>query len=199
MMRNRLLVRGFALLATLSAGAACCGGARGSRLQPGHPMESQTSGDLFVQHDHATPAARALAGKDHADRRGGGGVRSVGEHAAQSRSLRSHKGQPSAGYAPRAEGGVLSYNEFWYERGNRLTKDKRTSLIVDPPNGRIPFTEAARRRNAEMPSDSDSGFGDSYEDRSLADRCLWASTPARRWRPAPTTTTCKSCRLRDRS
>jgi len=48
------------------------------------------------------------------------------------------KGQPSAGYAPRAQGGVLSYNEFWYERGSKLTNDKRTSLIVDPPSGTIP-------------------------------------------------------------
>jgi len=36
-------------------------------------------------------------------------------------------------YAPRSEGGVLSYNEFWYERGVELTSDKRTSLIVAPP------------------------------------------------------------------
>jgi hypothetical protein len=82
------------------------------------------------------------------------------------------KGQPSAGYAPRAEGGVLSYNEFWYERGSRLTKDRRTSLIVDPPSGTIPFTEVARRRNAERTQLSNSGRGDSYEDRPLADRCL---------------------------
>ena len=60
------------------------------------------------------------------------------------------KGQPSAGYAPRAQGGVLSYNEFWYERGSKLTKDKRTSLIFDPPSGTIPFTDAARRSVAEM-------------------------------------------------
>jgi hypothetical protein len=82
------------------------------------------------------------------------------------------KGQPSAGYAPRAEGGVLSYNEFWYERGNQLTNDKRTSLIVDPQDGKIPFTDAARRRNAERTQVSNSGFGNSYEDRPLADRCL---------------------------
>ena len=82
------------------------------------------------------------------------------------------KGQPSAGYASRAEGGVLSYNEFWYERGSRLTKDRRTSLIVDPPSGTIPLTDAARRRIAERTQLSNSGAGDSYEDRPLADRCL---------------------------
>ena len=46
-------------------------------------------------------------------------------------------GAPWVGYAPREEGGVLSYNEVWYERGIELTKDKRTSLVVDPPDGRI--------------------------------------------------------------
>src|SRR5260221_5176426 len=69
------------------------------------------------------------------------------------------KGQPSAGYAPKAEGGVLSYNEFWYERGSKLTNDRRTSLIVDPPTGVIPFTEAARRRNADRTELSNSGRG----------------------------------------
>jgi hypothetical protein len=82
------------------------------------------------------------------------------------------KGAPSAGYAPRSQGGVLSYNEFWYERGSQLTEDRRTSLIVDPPDGRIPFTAATRARNAERAVKNNSGFADSYEDRSLADRCL---------------------------
>lgn len=48
-----------------------------------------------------------------------------------------------AGSADRRDGGASSdieraYNEFWYDWGNSLTDDKRTSLIVDPPNGRIP-------------------------------------------------------------
>ena len=81
-------------------------------------------------------------------------------------------GAPWAGYAPRAEGGVLSYNEFWYERGVELTKDKRTSLVVDPPDGRIPFTEAARERRAERRAKLNAGFADSYTDRSLSDRCI---------------------------
>jgi hypothetical protein len=77
-----------------------------------------------------------------------------------------------AGYAPRSQGGVIAYNEFWYERGSRLTRDKRTSLVVDPPDGRIPFTDAARKRNAEQARKSSSGFADSYTDRSLGDRCI---------------------------
>ena len=81
-------------------------------------------------------------------------------------------GAPNAGYQSRAEGGVLSYNEFWYERGIELTSDKRTSLVVDPPNGRIPYRaedqSAARIRGMNMRN----GFADHYTDRTLADRCI---------------------------
>jgi len=79
---------------------------------------------------------------------------------------------PGVRYQSRAEGGVGGYNEFWYERGIELTRDKRTSLIVEPPNGRIPYREEyqamARARGANLGS----GFADSYTDRSLSDRCL---------------------------
>ena len=56
------------------------------------------------------------------------------------------KGQPSAGYPGRKDGGVLSYNDFWYERGSQLTADRRTSLIIDPPDGRIPFSAATAQK-----------------------------------------------------
>ena len=92
-------------------------------------------------------------------------------------------GAPSAGYQSRSEGGVLSYNEFWYERGIELTKDKRTSLVVDPPNGRIPFTpefkEAQRIRRLNLRN----GFADHYTDRSLTDRCLMGSNAGPPMRP----------------
>ena len=79
----------------------------------------------------------------------------------------------SGGYAPRSEGGVLSYNEFWYERGIELTADKRTALVVDPPDGRLPaLTEAAQLARRERSAFVEQHRYDSHENRSLADRCI---------------------------
>ena len=93
------------------------------------------------------------------------------------------EGAPSAGYQPRAEGGVLSYNEFWYERGIKLTRDKRTSLVIDPPDGRIPYApeyvEARRIQRLNLRN----GFADHYTDRSLGDRCLMGSNSGPPMRP----------------
>lgn len=82
----------------------------------------------------------------------------------------------ASGYAPRSEGGVLSYNEFWYERGIELTSDKRTSLIVDPPDGRRPpRTDAARVAAQEERAYTEEHRYDSYENRTMTDRCLGTS------------------------
>ena len=51
-----------------------------------------------------------------------------------------------AGYPP----GVISYNNFWYERGENTVADRRTSLIYDPPNGRTPPTNAAGRERRQV-------------------------------------------------
>jgi len=82
------------------------------------------------------------------------------------------KGAPSVGYPPRSQGGVLSYNDFWYERGDQLTADRRTSLIVDPPDGRIPFTAAMRAQMADRAAKTSAAAFESYEDLSLVDRCI---------------------------
>ena len=173
MVRNRSLVRGLALLATVTL-APLHGSAQGRGSTPARTPDGKPDLAGIYSFSTVTPLQRpdALGGKATAHRRRGGRVRSGGEHAAQPGFVRSQKGQPSAGYLPRAQGGVLSYNEFWYERGNKLTRDKRTSLIVDPPDGRIPLTDAARRRVAEMRQRFGLRSWRLYADRPLADRCL---------------------------
>jgi hypothetical protein len=64
-----------------------------------------------------------------------------------------------------------AYNDFWSERGRPTG---RTSLVVDPANGRLPaLTPAAERRAAELRADGGGERGaDSWLDRSLWERCL---------------------------
>ena len=59
------------------------------------------------------------------------------ENRRQNRDLVDPK-KGGALYPPESEGGVVPYNEFWYDRGTTVVDDKRTSLIVDPPDGRLP-------------------------------------------------------------
>ena len=121
-----------------------------------------------------TPLERpqALAGQDTLDAESAAQFE-ASERIRLNRDLYDPEtGAPSAGYQSRAEGGVLSYNEFWYERGVELTSDKRTSLIVDPPDGRIPFTDKHREERRVRRLNLRNGFADHYLDRSLGDRCL---------------------------
>ena len=61
----------------------------------------------------------------------------------------------------------------WWDPGTRRLVDRRTSLIVDPDNGRLPPpTEEARQRAAARPR---GGLPDGPEDLGLNVRCLvWA-------------------------
>src|SRR5262249_52225517 len=54
---------------------------------------------------------------------------------------------PNVGRVNISANGVVPYNEFWFDRGNRVVKTKRTSLIIDPPDGRFPpFTAEGKQR-----------------------------------------------------
>jgi len=67
-----------------------------------------------------------------------------------------------------------AYNNAWYDRGTKVVGTKRSSLIIDPPDGRIPPLTASGQAVAAARAQVRSGRGpaDGPEDRSLAERCL---------------------------
>lgn len=72
-----------------------------------------------------------------------------------------------AGYPP----GVISYNEFWYERGVETIESRRTSLIYDPPNGRMPSLNAIGQERARI-REENRRLSLGPEARTLQDRCI---------------------------
>jgi hypothetical protein len=70
-----------------------------------------------------------------------------------------------------------AYNDFWYNRGTKVVGTRRTSLIVDPPDGRVPaLTPAAQKFAADRADSRRRHPADGPEDRSLSERCLnWAT------------------------
>jgi hypothetical protein len=73
-----------------------------------------------------------------------------------------------------AQADVLNaYNNFWWDSGTNVVATRRTSLIVDPPDGRVPaLTPAARARLAALSRRGTDG----PEDTGLSTRCINFST-----------------------
>jgi hypothetical protein len=78
-----------------------------------------------------------------------------------------------------------AYNEFWWDRGTKVTTN-RSSLLIDPADGRVPpLTPEAQRRALDewkQPAFRSSGAAgsrgtDSYLDRSLFERCITRGMP----------------------
>ncbi len=79
--------------------------------------------------------------------------------------------------AQAAGGAVGGYNGFWLDPGNKVVRIDgvpRSSIIIDPADGRIPqLTAAGKQRMGErMAMTKKFGEFDGPEIRSLSDRCL---------------------------
>ena len=68
---------------------------------------------------------------------------------------------------------------WWLDYGKTVVGSRRTSLIVDPPDGRIPaLSPEGQRRSAERRAAARAhGPADSYENRSLQERCITRGLP----------------------
>jgi hypothetical protein len=68
---------------------------------------------------------------------------------------------------------TVGYNDFWWDRGTKIVSTLRTSLIFDPPDGKIPpLTADAQKRAADRAEARRLHPADGPEDLSLADRCI---------------------------
>jgi hypothetical protein len=68
---------------------------------------------------------------------------------------------------------------WWLDYGKKVMGAKRTSLVIDPPDGKIPaFTaEAQARIAAARTARSGRGPADGPEDRSMWERCITRGIP----------------------
>jgi hypothetical protein len=73
----------------------------------------------------------------------------------------------------RRQGDVGAYNQFWFDSGTTVLPTRQTSLVVDPPDGRVPVRLEAEARR-------DQNFARSTEHpefMSVWDRCISRGAP----------------------
>ena len=67
------------------------------------------------------------------------------------RPARRTEADPSGNVDRGVDGAPGSYNNFWFDRGTEVIATGRTSLVIDPANGRIPpLTPEAEQKRADL-------------------------------------------------
>jgi hypothetical protein len=172
-MRNRFLASIGVLVTVVAVGLV------GSGRRPGreevHPAEnpvgrSRSAGRVERRHEHAAPAAGQRRGERRAQRRGSREFQKSLEHDL-TRDRRDGGGAADVNRA---------YNEHWMDaRRLKITADRRTSLIVDPVDGRIPTLVApsperrqAQAARADGAARFAAGLPADYTDMSWPVRCV---------------------------
>lgn len=67
---------------------------------------------------------------------------------------------------------AAAYNNFWYDRGTTVVSTRRTSLVIDPSDGRVPALTAAAETRAARRVELSRRVTEGPEDRSLGERCI---------------------------
>jgi hypothetical protein len=79
-----------------------------------------------------------------------------------------------------------AYNQFWYDRGTTVVSTKQTSLIVDPPDGRLPaLTPQGQQKVTELAEMRRLHPADGPENRTLNERCIKWGTAGPPMLPGP--------------
>jgi hypothetical protein len=198
--RHRLGVAGTAVVAALVAGSAAAvfaqvprkpSAATLPRTADGHP-DLQGTYDLGTLTPLERTAGSPLILTDEAAKTLEARVANQKDQLAA--PIAGNRSAPPTGGdgSPGPYGNVGGYNNFWLDPGSHYTSidgQKRASLLVDPPDGRLPplTPDAQQRRSSDAYSrrptsdegarEDDPGFegAEAYNDpeiRPLAERCL---------------------------
>jgi hypothetical protein len=73
------------------------------------------------------------------------------------------------------------YNSFWQDHGRPRQVHRQTSLVVDPPDGRIPYTPDARKADDRASARYGAGPYESFLDPDTGERCLTDGVTALMW------------------
>ena len=69
---------------------------------------------------------------------------------------------------------IGGFNQIWYERGTAVTRTRQTSLVIDPPDGRMPaLTPEGEKMRRDLLAAMEIPAGP--EERSLPERCIIGS------------------------
>lgn len=97
------------------------------------------------------------------------------EVAERERQAEERRTKARAGNAERqGDGGLRLYNAVFWLSEDRIKISRRTSAIIDPPDGRIPgwTPEQLKLWEAREVATRGRGDADSWEDRSYEERCI---------------------------
>ena len=92
------------------------------------------------------------------------------EAAEWERQIARRNEEPPSSAAAKGRG-TGTYNTFFREFGTRTVKTLRTSIVTDPPDGRIPALTPAAAENSRRRIERQKKF-ENAEDLGLQDRCL---------------------------
>ena len=95
----------------------------------------------------------------------------------QAQSLQNRNQDRRDGRGTNADVG-RAYNDFWWDFG-RTVSGTQTSLVIDPPDGRVPALtpEAQKRQEQRTAERGTRGPADNPEDRGLWERCVTRQLP----------------------
>ena len=93
---------------------------------------------------------------------------SLEQESAQRRAASDGKSAP---------GSVGGYNQVWLDAGTRIVGDRRTSLIVDPPEGVIPWIPQRKVESDREQGRYGVGPFYSYTDLDMGERCITDGLP----------------------